>query len=228
MNFNRLIAIAGLAAAMASGAAAQDITGKVTYTGAVPAAKKIKMDADPVCAKANADPMTQDVVMGPGNTLGNVLIYVKAGLAASATYPTPAEPVKVDQKGCVYEPRVAVAMLNQPIQFSNSDPTKHHVQAMAESNPEWVTSQDPGTSPQGTKFSKVEIGMLVICHLHPWMRMFVHVLPNPYYAVTKADGSFTLKGLPPGDYTVEAWHERFGTISMKVKAGGKANFEFTE
>ena len=172
--------------------------------------------------------MSQDVLLGPGNTLQNVLIYVKAGLPAATQYPVPSTPVRIDQKGCIYAPRVAVAMVNQPIQFSNSDSTKHHVQAMAEENPEWVTSQDAGSTPQGTKFAKAEIGMLVICHLHPWMRMFLHVLPNPYYAVTGPDGSFTIQGLPAGDYTLEAWHEKFGTMTMKVKAGGKADFTFTE
>lgn len=234
MNFKLWIAVAGLACASFTLAQAQKsggdttITGKVIYTGPPPVAKKIKMDADPFCAAQNQGPVTQDVLLGPGKGLENVLIYVKSGLPAATKYPAVSTPVQVDQKGCIYAPRVAVAMVNQPVSFSNSDATKHHVQAMAEENPEWVTSQDPKSSPQGTSFAKPEIGMLVICHLHPWMRMFLHVLPNPYYAVSGKDGTFAIKGLPPGDYTVEAWHEKFGTITMKVKAGAKADFTYAE
>lgn len=214
------------AAAVPSGG---DITGKVSFSGTVPKAKLLKMDADPVCAKQHPEPvLSQDVVVNPDNTLQNVLIYVKAGLPAATKYPAPATPVKVDQKGCIYEPRMVVAMVNQPIEFSNSDPTNHHIQAMAEINKEWVVSQNQGTPPQVTSFDKPEVGMLVICHLHAWMRMFVSVMTNPYYAVTGKDGTFTIKGLPPGYYTLEAWHEKLGTQTMKVQAGGKADFTFKE
>ena len=206
-----------------------DITGKVTFSGTPPKAKVLKMDADPVCAKQHPEPvMSQDVVVNPDNTLQNVLIYVKAGLPAANQYPVPATSVKVDQKGCIYEPRMVVAMVNQPIEFSNSDPTNHHIQAMAEINKEWVVSQNMGMGPQIAKFDKPEVGMLVICHLHSWMRMFVSVLNNPYYAVTGKGGTFTIKGLPAGYYTLEAWHEKLGTQTMKVQAGGKADFTFKD
>ena len=231
MNATKWIVFAGLISVLLTSAQAQNttITGTITYSGTAPLSKKLKMDADPFCLAQNpGGPVAQDVLLGPGNSLQNVLIYVKAGLPAATQYAVPSAPVQVDQKGCIYAPRIAVAMVNQTISFSNSDATKHHVQAMAEENPEWVTSQEPNSSPQGTKFAKPEIGMLVICHLHPWMRMFVHVLPNPYYAVTGKDGTFSIKGLPAGDYTLEAWHEKFGTMTVKVKAGGKADFTFTE
>ncbi|MEP6716458.1 MAG: carboxypeptidase regulatory-like domain-containing protein [Terriglobia bacterium] len=236
MKRNSWSAISGLtlallvfAPAQKSFAAGDTITGKITYSGTAPVPKKLKMDADPFCASQHPEgAVSQDVLLGPDNGLQNVLIYVKAGLPAATQYAVPAIPVQIDQKGCIYSPRIAVAMVNQPIQFTNSDKTKHHVQAMAEMNPEWMTSQDAGSAPQGTKFAKPEVGMLVICHLHPWMRMFVHVLANPYYAVTGTDGTFTIKGLPPGEYTVEAWHEKFGTMTMKVKTGGHADMTFTE
>lgn len=234
MNRKRWIAIAGLTpaflmCAQAQPVAADSITGKVMYSGSAPVPKKIRMDADPFCASQHPEgPVTQDVLLNPDGTLQNVLIYVKAGLPAATQYPVPAATVQVDQKGCVYTPRVVVAMVNQTVSFGNSDATKHHVQAMAETNPEWVISEDPGTPAQGTKFSKPELGMLVICHLHPWMRMFVHVMTNPYFAVTGKDGTFTLKGLPPGTYTIEAWHEKFGTQTMKVKVGSRADITYTE
>jgi plastocyanin len=214
-------------AAKATNAAAGEITGKVSFEGAPPKNKILKMDADPVCAAQHPGPVSSDdTLVGAGGGLKNVLVYVKAGAPVAGIPPAPAAPVKVDQKGCIYTPRVVVARVGQPVAFTNSDDTKHHIQAMAEINKEWTVSQDKGSPAQSVTFDKPEVGILVICHLHPWMRMFVHVLQNPYYAVTGDDGTFTIKDLPSGYYTVEAWHEKLGTQSMKVQAGNKADFTF--
>jgi hypothetical protein len=206
-----------------------DITGKVIFAGTPPRPKALKMDADPVCAKQHPEPvMSKDVVLNPDNTLQNVVVYVKAGLP-TANLPAPTTtPVTVDQKGCIYEPRVVLAMVNQPVQFLNSDDTDHHIQVMAEVNKEFIVSQKKGEAPQVVKYDKPETGILVICHLHPWMRMFVSVLPNPYYAITGKDGTFTIKGLPAGYYTLEAWHEKLGTQTVKVQAGSKTDFTFKD
>lgn len=214
---------------LAQGARGADITGKVVFSGTPPKAKTLKMDADPVCAAQHPTPvLSEDTLVGPGGGLKNVLVYVKAGVPTASIPPAPTTPVKIDQKGCIYTPRVVVAMVNQPVEFTNSDDTNHHIQAMAEINDNWTVSQNKGAPPQITKFAKPELGLLVICHLHPWMRMFVNVLSNPFYAITGADGTFTIKGLPAGYYTIEAWHEKYGTQSMKVQAGGKADFTFKE
>ena len=210
-------------------AASTEITGKVTFSGTPPKAKTLKMDADPVCAAQHPEPViSQDTLVGPDGALQNVLVYVKAGLPAANMPPAPTASVKVDQKGCIYSPRLVVAMVNQPVEFTNSDDTNHHIQAMAEVNKEWTVSQNKGRAPQVTQFDKPEVGILVICHLHPWMRMFVSVLQNPYYGITGKDGTFTIKGLPAGYYTLEAWHEKLGTQTLKVQAGSKADFTFKE
>jgi plastocyanin len=208
-------------------AAGGEITGKVTYEGPTPKNKTLKMDADPVCASQHSGAvLSNDTLVGSGGGLKNVLVYVKAGAPVAGIPPAPTTPVKVDQKGCIYTPRVVVARVGQPVAFTNSDDTKHHIQAMAQINKEWTVSQDKGAPAQTVSFDKPEIGILVICHLHPWMRMFVHVLQNPYYAVTGDDGTFTIKGLPPGYYTIEAWHEKLGTQTRKVKVGTTADFTF--
>lgn len=213
--------------AKAPAPAAGTITGKVTYSGDTPKNKALKMDADPVCAQQHPGPvMSDDTLVGSDGGLKNVLVYVKAGVPAASILPAPTTPVKVDQKGCIYVPRMVVAMVGQPIEFSNSDDTNHHIQAMAEVNKEWTVSQNKGTAAQTVTFNQPEVGILTICHLHPWMRMFVSVLSNPFYAVTSDDGTFTIKGLPPGYYTLEAWHEKLGTQTMKVQAGSKADFTF--
>ena len=227
MKFAILLIVPALM--FAQGAKGGDITGKVIFSGAPPKAKVLKMDADPVCAAQHPAPvMSEDTVVSPSGGLKNVLVYVKAGVPTASIPPAPTTPVKVDQKGCIYTPRIVVAMVNQPVEFTNSDDTNHHIQAMAEINENWTVSQNKGAPPQITKFDKPEIGLLVICHLHPWMRMFVNVLSNPFYAITGADGTFTIKGLPAGYYTLEAWHEKLGTQTMKVQAGSKADFTFKE
>jgi len=221
--------VAPKAAAKGTAPAAGEITGKVSYSGPTPKNKALKMDADPICAAQHPGPvMSDDTLVSADGALQNVLIYVKAGLPAASTAPAPATPVKVDQKGCIYTPRMVVAMVGQPVEFANSDDTNHHIQAMAEVNKEWTVSQNKGTAAQSVTFDKPEVGILTICHLHPWMRMFVSVLSNPYYAVTGADGKFTIKGLPPGYYTLEAWHEKLGTQSIKVQAGTKTDFTFKD
>src|SRR5579862_7397960 len=126
----------------AAKAASSDITGKVVFSGTPPKAKVLKMDADPVCAAQHSQPvMSEDALVGADGGLQNVLVYVKAGLPAANAIATPTTPVKVDQKGCIYTPRLAVVMVNQPLEFTNSDDTNHHVQAMAEINKEWMVSQ---------------------------------------------------------------------------------------
>jgi plastocyanin len=211
----------------ATKAAADEISGKVIFSGTPPKMKTLKMDADPYCAAQHPQPVTSDdALVGADGGLQNVLVYVKAGVPAASIPPAPKTPVKIDQKGCIYTPRIVVAMVGQPVEFTNSDDTNHHIQAMAEVNKEWTVSQNKGMGPQTTTFDQAEVGILTICHLHPWMRMFVSVLANPYYAITGPDGTFKIKGLPPGYYTIEAWHEKFGTESMKVQAGSKADFTF--
>jgi len=186
------------------------------------------MEANPACSKIHPDGVTsQEVVLNPDNTLQNVLVYVKSAVVGKQ-FPTPAEAVRVDQKGCMFEPHVAVLMVNQKFEVANSDPTNHNVHGMPEVSPEWNVSQPPQAPPKSTQFAKPEVGIVVMCNIHPWMRLYAHVLSNPYYAVTGADGSFTIKGLPPGTYTVEAWHEKFGSQEKKIRVGSKSDFTFTE
>ena len=206
---------------------ADEITGKVVFSGTPPKMKALKMDADPYCAAQHPQPVTSDdALVGADGAVQNALVYIKAGVPAASIPPAPKTPVKIDQKGCIYTPRIVVAMVGQPVEFTNSDDTNHHIQAMAEVNKEWTVSQNKGMRPQTTLFDQPELGILTICHLHPWMRMFVSVLSNPSYAITGPDGTFRIKGLPAGYYTVEVWHEKFGTESMKVQAGSKADFTF--
>ena len=193
------------------------VTGKVTYTGTPPKMKPIDMAKEPSCAKQHATPvMNESVVTGPGNTLGDVVVYVSAGGEAGAA---PAQGVTFEQKGCQYLPHVLAMQAGQQLEIKNDDQTSHNIHPMSQVNPEWNKSQPPGAPPIQTTYAKPEF-IPVKCNVHPWMHGYFAVLNTSHSAVTAADGSFSLAGLPPGKYTVTAWQERFGTQSQEVTITG--------
>jgi plastocyanin len=205
------------------------ITGKVIFEGTPPPRRPVSMDATPACARQHEKAqLSEEVIVNENGTLRNVFVYVKEGLPAGQ-WPVPTTPVTIDQKGCVYKPHVIGVMVNQDVEFLNSDPTNHNIHPLPRLNREWNESQPPQGEPKLKPFPKAEIGIPVKCNVHPWMRVYVNVVEHPFHAVTGEDGSFTLKGLPPGEYTLEAWHERYGTQEIKVTAapqGGTAEFKF--
>ncbi len=194
------------------------ITGKVTYTGTPPKMKPIDMSKEPNCAKEHAASpvLTENVVTGPGNTVEWAVVYVSAGDQGS----TPdTQTVKFDQKGCQYIPHVLPMQVNQPIQIVNSDPHLHNIHPLPKINAEWNKSQPPGTPPLNEKYDKPEF-IPVKCNVHPWMHGWFIVLNTSHYSVTGSDGSFSIKGLPPGKYTLTAWQEQFGTQTQDVTLAG--------
>ena len=200
-------------------ATAATITGKVSFEGARPTMPRIRMDAVPACTEASKEPVySQEVVVNDNGTLRDVYIYVKEGLG-DRTFPVPAEPVNLEQKGCTYIPHVLGIMAGQKFQITNDDPTNHNVHPMPSANREWNQSQPPGSPPMVQEFARPEVMIPVKCNVHPWMKAYVGVQKHPFYAVTGADGTFTIKGLPPGDYTIEAWQEKYGTKELKVTVG---------
>ena len=189
-----------------------EVTGKVSFDGAKPKPHQIMMDQDPVCVKAHGGKPAyaeDDEVNGNG-TLPNVFVYVKSG-AEKYTFSTPSDPVVLDQKGCMYDPHVLGVMVDQTLKVVSSDPTTHNIHPMPKDNREWNMSQPPGAAPIEQKFARPEIMIPVKCNQHPWMRAYIGVVKNPFYGVTGSDGTFTIKGLPPGTYTIEAWTSVGGT-----------------
>jgi len=125
-------------------------------------------------------------------------------------------PVTIDQKGCQYHPHVLALITDQPLQVINSDPVTHNIHPNPKDNREWNQSQPPGAPPFEQDFARQEIAIPVKCNIHPWMKMYIAVFANPYFEVTGKDGSFAIKNVPPGTYTVSAWHERDGTAEQSV------------
>jgi plastocyanin len=213
-------------------AAAQSITGTVTYEGKAPVMKAIAMDADPVCAKKHTEPVLSEMlVMGPGNTMGNIIVSVTKGLPAGKTYPAPKEPVVMNQEGCQYKPHVMAVMVGQPFKILNSDGLMHNVHALPKVNAPFNAAMPPTMKEKTETFAKEEATFTIKCDVHPWMQAYMKVLSHPFYAVTKADGKFTLAGLDPGTYEVEAWHERLPAQTQTVTITGKEakaiTFKFT-
>ena len=202
-------------------ATAGSITGTVALEGTPPVFRPIDMSAEPACVQANPTPVAPPVVvLGANDALANVVVYVKSGLG-SYRYDTPAEPAVLDQKGCMYVPRVLAFRTNQPVEIKNTDPVTHNVHPIPRDNKPWNRSLPEGAEPFMTTFPRQELAIPVACNIHPWMRAFLFVFANPYFDVTTTSGEFGLKNLAPGTYTIEAWHERFGTLDQTVTLGPK-------
>jgi plastocyanin len=239
-GFAAVIAVSGLALGLAGrlGDAAAPplqqgatVTGRVKFTGTRPTNPRIDMSEEAACkAKyTTAPPTAETVVVNANGTLGNVFVYVKAGLPAGAKYPTPATPVVIDQDGCRYHPHVLGIMVGQTLEIRNSDPVLHNIKAKATKNRPFNVSQPSAGIKTNRTFAAPEVMVALECNVHGWMNAFLGVLPHPFYAVTGTDGSFSLKGLPPGTYTIEAWHEKYGTqtATVTVAATGSKTQDFT-
>lgn len=214
---------AGLAVLAAStiaigGPSGGSISGKTTYEGTPARQMAIDMSKESSCAQQHPTPlMTETVVVGPGNALVNVIVYISAGAPDESSAPTQA--VTITQKGCQYLPHVVPMVVNQELKVVNDDPTSHNIHPLAKINREWNKSQPPGTPPLSEKFDKPEF-IAVKCNVHPWMHGTFAVLRNSHYAVSGGDGRFTLPNLPLGKYTVTAWHESYGDQTQEVTITG--------
>ena len=213
------------------------ITGKISLTGEAPAPQPIDMAQDANCKANNPSPTTETVVAKDGK-LQNVFVYIKEGTTADGkkiadfSFDTPKTEVVLDQKGCKYVPHVLGMQPNQPLKVTNSDPTGHNIHAIPKSgggNEEWNESQPNGAGPITKTFKRSEILVPIKCNQHPWMKAYVGVVKHPFYAVSKDDGSFEIKGVPAGTYTVVAWHEKGAekTMQVTVPAKGAATSDFT-
>jgi plastocyanin len=206
------------------------LTGKILFTGTAPTPKKIDMGQDPVCANAQGDKNTEDVVVTDGK-LANVFVYVKSGGAVDKySFDAPSTEVELDQKGCRYHPHVLGVQTKQNVKIVNSDPTTHNIHPTPSKNQEWNQSQPAGSAPLEKSFQRAETLIPVKCNQHPWMKCYIGVLPHPFFAISSdKDGTYTIKGLPPGDYTIVAWHEKYGeqTAKVTIAAKGSATQDFT-
>ncbi len=200
------------------GAETAVLKGFVRLTGALPPAARLSMNADPSCAKLHPAGLTaEDTIAGADGGLQNAVVFISDGLG-DRTYELPHQPALIEQKGCVYNPHVVAVRANQELDVMNNDATTHNLHPLPVNNREWNRAQAPGTRADMT-FAREEVAILMKCNVHPWMRSYIAVFKHPFFAVTGKGGRFELNNLQPGNYTIEAWHEKLGTSTQKVSVG---------
>ncbi len=197
---------------------AATISGTVKFEGTAGKMGNVAMSADPFCQSQHKTPVVdEEVVVSATGELANVLVYVK-NAPAGAPNMTPA---LLDQKGCQYTPHVSAVQVGQPVQIRNSDNTLHNVHAMPEINSQFNEGQ-PVPMTATKKFDKVELKPFRIkCDVHGWMKSYMAVLPHSFHSVSQMNGTFSIGNLPPGNYTLVAWHEKYGQQEQQVAVGAK-------
>ena len=213
------------------------VVGTIAFNGTAPERKAISMAADNACAAGNPNPLSEDTIVNDGK-LENVFIFVKDGKITDGstsknvtayTFSPPSPDVLLDQKGCQYRPHVLGIMTTQQLKVTNSDGTTHNVNVQPKSNQGFNQAQGQGAPAIVKAFPRAEVQVPVKCNQHPWMKSYLNVMRHPFFAVSGADGKFEIKGLPPGTYTIAAWHERFGekTQSVTVAASESKTQDFS-
>jgi len=224
------LVICGVPLAGSASPGGGSVSGKVTLNGTAPKPKQLDLSKEPDCVKLHSsNPLfAENVVVGAGNSLRNVVVYVSAG--DSETTPAPATAAVYDQQGCHYATHVLAVHVGQEVKISNSDPFSHNIHPLAKVNREWNKMQPPGTPPFSYAFDHEEF-IPIKCNIHPWMAGYFVVLRTSHFMVTGDDGRFTLPNLPPGHYVITAWHEQYGTLTKEVTVSGaeseSLDFTFT-
>jgi plastocyanin len=221
MNLKKMNSLLATGALLASSAAfaGGSIAGTVAFNGTAPKMEKLNRKADPVCAKTEANDETV-LLSKDGKAVANVVVRITKNAPAGGK--VPAEPVTIDQKECLYHPRVQAAMEGQKIQIKNSDGTLHNIHAYAGTKTLFNQAQPPKSKDIEKDLKAADV-MKLKCDVHPWMTAYVVLNKNPYFATTNTDGKFEIKDVPAGKYTIEAWHEKLGTQTAEVTVeDGKA------
>jgi plastocyanin len=204
---------------------AATISGTVKFAGTPPKPQKIDMSQDPACG---TQPTFDESLVVKNNGLANVFVYVKAGF--NGGWGVGGRRPRIEQRGCQYHPHVLGILVGDTVEIVNTDDTTHNIHPMPTQSKQWNESQLPKADPIVKKFDKPELMIPIKCNQHPWMKMYLNVVDNPWFAVTDENGKFEIKGLPPGEYTLAAVHEKLGEQTMKISAGPKdsktADFTF--
>ena len=207
------------------------LSGRVNFDGKPPKKRSIKMDADPVCGSAHKEPVyNQSFIINEAGYLQNVLVYLK-----DVKYDgnTPDTQAVLDQNGCMYSPHVQGMMVGQDLLIKNSDATLHNIHGLPKLNPEFNFAMPKVVKEKAIKMAKAENFIKIKCDVHSWMKAYISVFDHPYFAVTDDSGHYQINNIPPGDYEVIAWQEKFKdkTLNASVTVSDSAsaqNFTFVK
>ena len=197
------------------------ITGAITFEGKAPKMKPLRLDADPICVANNEiAPKKEWLILDENKGVKNVLVFITEGL--NIDYSPPEEPVVIDQKGCIYSPHVLGIMAGQQLDILNNDGTLHNIHALPKVNKEFNKAQPRSKKKLSVKFEKPEAPFKVKCDVHPWMGAYIGVFDHPCFAVSGDDGTYIISDLKPGEYVIEAWHEKLGSQTANVTVSDSA------
>jgi plastocyanin len=204
------------------------IVGWVVYQGVPPKPKAINFGAEQICASMHNGKSAyyETLVVNPNSTVKGTFVTIRDKVPGA--YAPPSQPVVIDQVGCIFTPHVTAALVGQEIEFRNSDPVSHNIRATPKHN-QAFNSVFASKNATKLKFDSLETGIALKCDIHFWMSAYFHVSQHPFFAITGDDGSFAIPDVPPGEYTLLAWHETLKTQTQKisVKAGEVKEVEFT-
>jgi len=226
MRFSKFMSVLVVAGLIISTVAAGTLKGNVNYQGKIPKKKSLKMDADPVCGSSHKGKVfNESFLIDDKNNLANVMVWLKD---AKYTGKVTATPAIIDQNGCLYTPHVQGIMKGQELLIKNSDATLHNIHSMAKENKQFNFAMPKVVKEKKVSFDKTEDPFYIKCDVHPWMKAWVGVFDHPYFAITDANGNFSIEGIPTGTYEVIAWQEKFKmkkhlTASVTIKDGETEN-----
>ena len=198
-------------------ATAGSLRGAVRFEGKRSAPKPILMDSEQACQELHRTSVLYEAVeTGKNGGLAKAFVYIKSGLEGK-TFPPPQTAVVLDQRGCQFIPRVVALRAGQTLTVKNSDPVSHNIHPNPRNNRDWNQQQPPESPDLQRRFTRPEVMIPVKCNIHSWMKTWIGVLDHPYFAVTDRSGAFAFENLPPGEYTVAAWHEHLGETTQSIR-----------
>ena len=224
-------AIASAGSVLAGGAQTANrgtIKGHIKLSGDLPGNSIIRMGMDPKCAEINRGKrvVQETVAAAIDGSLANVFVRLQGTFPQT---PVPKEPVVVDQRGCIYHPRVVGARVGQTLQVKNSDDLLHNVHSLTGKSNAFNISEPKAGMVQQFTMKDEEVMLRIKCDVHSWMTTYIGVVTNPYFAVSNTAGTFEIADVPAGSYTIQTWHERYGplTQTVRVRAGAATTVDFT-
>jgi plastocyanin len=217
-----IIGLVTFCAVVTTEVSAATIKGNVRYVGPRVERKTVPVTIDQyLCGKEKE---AGDLVLSSSNGIRNAVVSLQGVPANSKAQVSPAV-VKMDQKQCVFVPRVVVVPAGGTVEFLNSDRLLHNVRGGGKENPPFNRAQ-PHARNIAIVFKSPEI-LRVDCDLHSWMRGWIVVAEHPFYAVTNEEGEFVFENVPPGKYKLQAWQETLGRANQEVTVTGEGTQTLT-